>query len=67
MRLSLKSVCETSWFLVGDKWSNVKNDSVILIIVVVVSLIVDDHVVQDNVSTYDQIENALRVRPVRDG
>jgi hypothetical protein len=40
---------------------------VIVFIVVVVSLIIDDHIVQDDASTHDQIESALRVRPVRDG
>jgi hypothetical protein len=53
MRLPLKNGCETSRCLV--------------IIVAVVSLVVDDHIVQDDASTHDQIENALRVRPVRDG
>jgi hypothetical protein len=40
-------------------WSNDENDSVIVVIVAVVSLIVDDHIVQDDAST-------LRVRPVKD-
>jgi hypothetical protein len=63
----LKNGCETSRCLASDRWSNDGSDSVIVVNVAVVSLIVDDHVVQDNASTYDQIENALRVRPARDG
>jgi hypothetical protein len=39
---------------------------VIVVIIAVISLIVDDHVVQDDVSTHDQIESALRVRPTID-
>jgi hypothetical protein len=35
---------------------------VIVVIVVTVSLIIDDHVVQDNISTHDQPESVLRVR-----
>jgi hypothetical protein len=67
MRLTLKNDCETSRCLVGDRWSNDGSDTVIVVIVVIVSLIVDNHIVQDNVSTHDQIESALRVRPARDG
>jgi hypothetical protein len=67
MRLPLKNGCETSRCLIGDRWSNNRSDSVIVFIVVAVSLIVDDHVVQDATSTHDQIKSALRVRPVRDG
>jgi hypothetical protein len=67
MHLPLKNGCETSRCLVGDRWSNDLSDSVIVVIVAVVSLIVDDHVVQDDASTHDQIKNALRVRPARDG
>jgi hypothetical protein len=63
MRLPLKNGCEISWCLVGDRWSNDRSDSVIVIIKVVV----DDHIMQDDVSTHDQIENALRVRLTRDG
>jgi hypothetical protein len=59
MCLPLKNGCETSWCLVGD--------SVIVIIVAVVSLVVDDLVVQDDASKHDQIESALKVRPARDG
>jgi hypothetical protein len=66
MHLPLKNGCETSQYLVGDKWSNDGSDSVIVVIVATVSLIIDDHIVQDNASTYDQIESALRVRPSRD-
>jgi hypothetical protein len=67
MCLPLKNGCETSRCLVGDRWSNDGSDSVIVVIVATVSLIVDDHIMQDDVSMYDQIKNALRVRPVRDG
>jgi hypothetical protein len=67
MRLPLKNGCETSRCLIGDRWSNDESDSVIVVIVVIVSLIVDGHVVQDDVSTYDQIQSALRVRSDRDG
>jgi hypothetical protein len=38
----------------------------IVLIVVIVSLVVDDHVVQDNASTHGQPKSALRVRLVRD-
>jgi hypothetical protein len=67
MRLPLKNACETSRCLIVDRWSNDGSDSVIVLIVAVVSLIVNDHVVQDDVSTHDQPESALRVRPVRNG
>jgi hypothetical protein len=67
MHLPLKNSCETSRRLVGDKWSNDESDSVIVVIVAAVSLIVDDHVVQDDASTHDQIDNMLRVRPSSDG
>jgi hypothetical protein len=67
MCLPLKNSCETSQWLIGDRWSNDGSDSVIVLIVVIISLIVDDHVVQDNASTHDQPESALRIRPVRDG
>jgi hypothetical protein len=40
---------------------------VIVVIVVTVSLNVNDHVMQDNARTYDQSESALRVRLVKDG
>jgi hypothetical protein len=66
MCLPLKNGCETSRCLIGDRWSNDGSDSVIVVIVVIVSLIVDGHVVQDDVSTYDQIQSALRVRSDRD-
>jgi hypothetical protein len=66
-RLPLKNSCETNQCLISDRWSNDESNSVIVIIVAVVSLIVDDHIVQDNVSTHDQIESVLKVRPVRDG
>jgi hypothetical protein len=67
MRFPLKNGCETSWCLVGDRWSNDGSDSVIVVIVAIISLIVNNHVVQDNASTHNQIKNALRVRPARDG
>jgi hypothetical protein len=67
MRLPLKNNCESSRCLIGDRWSNDGSDSVIVFIVVAVSLIVDDHVVQDDASMHDQIKSALRVRLVRDG
>jgi hypothetical protein len=67
MRLPLKNSCETSRCLVGDMCSNDGNDSVkrkmMIFIVAAVSLIVDDHVVQDDTSKHDQIESVLRVRP----
>jgi hypothetical protein len=66
MRLPLKNGCDTSQCLVGDRWSNDRNDSVIVVIVAAVSLVVDDHVMQDDASTHDQIENEPRVRPIRD-
>jgi hypothetical protein len=67
MCLPLKNACETSRCLVGDRWINDGSDSVIVLIIAAVSLIVDDHIVQDNASTHDQPESALRVKPVRDG
>jgi hypothetical protein len=67
MCLPLMNDCETSRCLIVNSWSNDGSDSVIVIIVVIVSLVVDDHIVQDNASTYDQSESALRVRPTRDG
>jgi hypothetical protein len=66
MRLLLKNGCETSRCLVCDRWSNDGSDSVIVIIVTTISLVVDDHIVQDDASTHNQIENTLRVRPIRD-
>jgi hypothetical protein len=65
MHLHLKNDCETSRCLVGDRWSNDGSDNIIVLIVAAVSLIIDDHVVQDNVSTHDQPESVLRVRPAR--
>jgi hypothetical protein len=41
MCLSLKNGCETNRCLVGDRWSNDGSDSVIVIILVAVSLVVD--------------------------
>jgi hypothetical protein len=67
MRLPLKNDRETSRCLIGDRWSNDGSDSVIVIIVAAVSLIINNHVIQDDASMHDQIESALRVRPARDG
>jgi hypothetical protein len=53
MHLPLKNDCETSRYLVGDRWSNDRSDSVIVIIVAAVSLIINDHIVQDDGSTHD--------------
>jgi hypothetical protein len=63
----LKNDCETSRCLVGDRCSNDESDSVIVLITVDVPLVVNDHIVQDNASTHDQPESALRVRPAKDG
>jgi hypothetical protein len=67
MCLPLKNGCETSWCLVGDRWSNDESDNVIVLIVAAVSLIIDDHIMQDNAGTHDQPESAHQVRPGRDG
>jgi hypothetical protein len=64
MRLPLKNGCETSRCLVGDRWSNDGSDSVIVVIVVAISLIVDDHVVQDDTNMHKSV---LRVKSVRNG
>jgi hypothetical protein len=53
--------------LIVDRWSNNGSDSVIVLIVATVSVIIDDHVVQDNGSTHDQPKSALRARLARDG
>jgi hypothetical protein len=45
MCLPLKNGCETSWYLICDRWNNDKSDSMIVVIIAVVSLVVDDHVV----------------------
>jgi hypothetical protein len=45
MCVPLKNGCETSRCLVCDRWSKDRSDSMIVVIVVVVSLIVDEHVV----------------------
>jgi hypothetical protein len=62
----LKNACETSRCLIVNRWSNSESDSVIVVIIAVVSLIIDDHVVQDDAITYNQPESALRVRSGRD-
>jgi hypothetical protein len=66
MRLPLKNGCETNRFFIDDRWSNNGSESVIVLIVAVISLIIDDHVVQHNASTHDQSNSALRVKQVRD-
>jgi hypothetical protein len=45
MYLTFNNGCETSRCLIGDRWSNVINDSVIVVIVVTVPLIIDNYVV----------------------
>jgi hypothetical protein len=45
MRLPLKNACETNQCLVVDRRSNDGSDIVIVLIVVDVSLIIDDHIV----------------------
>jgi hypothetical protein len=67
MCLSLKNACDTSQCLIVDRWSNDGIDSVIVLIVAAVSLIDNDHVVQDNTSIHDQPKSMLRVRLARDG
>jgi hypothetical protein len=37
MHLPLKNVCETSWCLVGNRWSNDESNSVIAVIIITVS------------------------------
>jgi hypothetical protein len=64
--IPLTNACETSRCLIVDRCSNDGSDSVIVLIVAAVSLIIDDHVVQDNASTHNQPESTLRVRPNRD-
>jgi hypothetical protein len=53
MCLHLKNGCETSWCLIGDKWSNDESNSVIVFIVAVVSLIIDYHIVYDDTNMHD--------------
>jgi hypothetical protein len=45
MCIPLENGCETNRCLIADKWSNDESDSVIVVIIVTISLIVDDHVV----------------------
>jgi hypothetical protein len=45
MRLPLKNACENNQCLVVDRWSNDGSDIVIVLIIVDVSLIIDDHIV----------------------
>jgi hypothetical protein len=63
----MKDACETSRCLIVDRWSNDGSDSVIVLIEGAISLIVDDHVVQDNTSTHDQSKSSLRIRLAGDG
>jgi hypothetical protein len=65
MCLPLKNGCETSQCLIGDRWINDGSNSVIVVIVDVVSLVVDDYIVQDDASTYNQLESTLRIKSVR--
>jgi hypothetical protein len=65
MCLPLKNGYETSRCLVGDRWSNGESGSVIVVIVSVISLVIDDHIIQDDANTHDQIESALRITPGR--
>jgi hypothetical protein len=67
IHLPLKNAFETSRCLIVDRWSNDGSDSVIILIVVAVSLIIDDHIVQDDANMHDQPESALRVKPIKDG
>jgi hypothetical protein len=54
MRLHLKNACETRWCLIIDRGSNDESDSVLVVMIAVVSLIVDNHVMQDDTSTHHQ-------------
>jgi hypothetical protein len=45
MCLPLKNTCDTRRCLIVIRWSSEESDSVIVVIVAVVSLIVDNHVV----------------------
>jgi hypothetical protein len=66
-RLPMKDACETSRCFIVDRWSNDGSNSVIVLIEGAISLIVDDHVVQDNASTHDQSKSSLKIRPAGDG
>jgi hypothetical protein len=61
MHIPLNNACETHRCLIVDRWSNDGSDSVIVIIVATVSLIVDDHIVQDDAIIHDQPGSALRI------
>jgi hypothetical protein len=65
--LPLKNGYETSRCLIGNRWNNDESDSVIVVIVAVVSLIDDNHVVQNDIRMYDQPKSVLRIIPTRDG
>jgi hypothetical protein len=66
MHLPLKDSYETNRCLIVDRWICDGSDSVIVQIIVTVSLVIDDHVVQDNANTHDQSKSELRVRSARD-
>jgi hypothetical protein len=66
MCLPLKNGYETSRCLIGDRWNNDESDSVIVVIVAIVSLIIDNHVVQNDTRMYDQPKSVLRIIPTRD-
>jgi hypothetical protein len=53
MCLPLKNDCETSRCLIDDRWSNDGSDSVIVAIVAAVSLIINNHVIQDDANMHD--------------
>jgi hypothetical protein len=50
MHLPLKNACEIRRYLIVDKWSNKRSDSVIVIVVAI---------------THDQSDSVLRVRTTR--
>jgi hypothetical protein len=45
MYILLNNGCETNRCLIGVRWSNDGSDNAIVIIIVIVSLIDDDHIV----------------------
>jgi hypothetical protein len=51
--------------LIINRWSNDESNSVIVFIECDILLVIDDHVVQNNVSTHDQLKSTLRVKPIR--
>jgi hypothetical protein len=66
-RFLLNDACRTSRCLIVNRWSNDESDSVIVLIEGAITLVIDDHVVQDNTSMHDQPKSLLRVRLVEDG